>query len=620
MPDRPTGTVTFLFTDIEGSTRLWEQHRLDAAAHRPPGSDPARGHRRPRRLCLQDDRRRLPGRLPDRARRPGRRPGRPARPAAEAWGDAGADARAHGPAHRRRRGARRRLCRPACSTAWPGCWPPGTAARSCSLPRPLSWCATTCPRAWPARPGRAAPQGPDPPGAYLSGAGAPGLPADVPAAQDAGRPAQQPARASPPLSSGASGRLAAVAALLRQPARALVTLTGPGGTGKTRLALQVAAELLDDFADGVWFVELAPLTDPALVPPTIAQTLGVQGAPGQPAPGDACRATLREKQLLLVLDNFEQVLAAAAGWWPSCCGGARLKVLVTSRAALQVYGEQEYPVPPLALPDPQHLPPLDELAPVRGGARCSSSGRRTCEPDFHGDRRERAGGGRDLRAAGRAAAGHRAGGGAHPAVARRRRCSPGWTSRLPLLTGGGARPAGPPADPARRHRLELRSAGARRAAPVPAAGGVPGRAHARRAGGGVQFRWAAGGGRAGRDGVAGQARAWLQLRDGRDGEPRFWMLETIHEYGREKLPESGEEAPLRRAHADILSAAGRGGGATPDRRRQVAWLARLEDEHDNLRAALSWAREHGGQGDQAAIKVRLRIAGAIARFWYVRGY
>ena len=137
--------------------------------------------------------------------------------------------------------------------------------------------------------------------------------------------------------------------LLRQHVR-LLTLTGPGGTGKTRLGLQVAADLLDDFPDGVFFVALASVSDPDLVASTIAQTLGVREADGQPL-AERLKDYLREKQLLLLLDNFEQVLSAAPLVADLLAACPRLKVLVTSRAPLHLRGEQEFPVPPLALPD-----------------------------------------------------------------------------------------------------------------------------------------------------------------------------------------------------------------------------------------------------------------------------
>jgi class 3 adenylate cyclase len=130
----------------------------------------------------------------------------------------------------------------------------------------------------------------------------------------------------------------------------LLTLTGPGGTGKTRLSLEIAANLLDQFADGVFFVPLSAIHDPELVPSAIAQALAISTT-GSRRPIDALLEHLREKQTLLVLDNFEQVLEAAPIATQLLAGSAGLRVLVSSRTVLRVSGEQEFPVPPLALPD-----------------------------------------------------------------------------------------------------------------------------------------------------------------------------------------------------------------------------------------------------------------------------
>jgi predicted ATPase/class 3 adenylate cyclase len=140
----------------------------------------------------------------------------------------------------------------------------------------------------------------------------------------------------------------------------LLTLTGPGGTGKTRLALEVAAETLTAFEDGAWFVDLAPITDSTLVISTIAEILGVKEKPGRPLQ-DALETTLKDRAMLVVLDNFEQVVDAGAAVERLLQAAPRLKVLVTSRAVLHRYGEQEFPVPPLDLPDPGNLPDLASL-------------------------------------------------------------------------------------------------------------------------------------------------------------------------------------------------------------------------------------------------------------------
>jgi predicted ATPase len=140
----------------------------------------------------------------------------------------------------------------------------------------------------------------------------------------------------------------------------LLTLTGPGGIGKTRLALHIAAASLDDFADGVFFVSLASVNEAGQVLSAIAQALGVRERPGQ-ALEESLTDLLRDKQMLLLLDNFEQVLEAAPLVWSLMASASGLRVLVTSRAVLRLAAEQEYAVPPMTLPDPERLPPVDEL-------------------------------------------------------------------------------------------------------------------------------------------------------------------------------------------------------------------------------------------------------------------
>jgi predicted ATPase/class 3 adenylate cyclase len=188
---------------------------------------------------------------------------------------------------------------------------------------------------------------------------APGLPSEFPVLRTLeGYPNNLPLQPTPLV--GREREVAEIADRARSEEARLLTLTGPGGMGKTRLALQAAADLLEEFEDGVFFVVLATITDPELVAFTIAVSLGVKESGDQPLE-EGLKAYLREKNLLLVLDNFEQVLEGASlvGELLGTC--PKLKILATSRIPLRLYGEQEYPVPPLALPDPRVLPPVEVL-------------------------------------------------------------------------------------------------------------------------------------------------------------------------------------------------------------------------------------------------------------------
>ena len=169
---------------------------------------------------------------------------------------------------------------------------------------------------------------------------------------------------------GRDHEVTAVQQLLLQEEVGLLTLTGPGGIGKTRLAIQVAAYLIDHFVDGVYFVSLAPIRDTTLVIPEIAQTLGLREAGGRPLP-ESLQDYLQPRRLLLVLDNFEQVAAAAPLLATLLTRCRLLKLLVTSRSRLNLYGEYEFPVPPLALPGANH-PAAGSMELVAGMARCAA--------------------------------------------------------------------------------------------------------------------------------------------------------------------------------------------------------------------------------------------------------
>ncbi len=440
---------------------------------------------------------------------------------------------------------------------------------------------------------------------------APDLPANFPPLRTLDvHPTNLPVQATPLL--GRERELAAVGALVRRIDLRLLTLTGPGGTGKTRLALQVAAELLDEFADGVFVVALAPISDPTLVAATIAQVLGITDTYGQPIL-DSLTAYLRSKQLLLVLDNFEQVLPAASVVRELLAAASLLKVVVTSRAALHLYGEQEFVVLPLALPELPRLSlvALDTLAQYPAVALFVQRAQ-AVKPDF-------ALTAENVRAVVEICA-HLDG---LPlaielAAARIKLLPPHALlarlgNRFALLTAG-ARDL-----PARQqtlrstidwsyHLLHENAQAVFRRLSVFVGGCTLEAAE-------VVCNKADSAHLDVLDEISVQLNhSLLQQAEGLGGEPRFVMLETIREYALERLIVSGEVEAIRQQHAAYVLELAESADPHLEGVDQAAWLARLEVEHANLRAALEWAFDGGD------LEIGLRLVGVLWRFWWGRGY
>jgi predicted ATPase/Tfp pilus assembly protein PilF len=392
---------------------------------------------------------------------------------------------------------------------------------------------------------------------------------------------------------------------------ALLTLTGPGGTGKSRLAMQIALDLRGHFMDGVYLVGLDSVHDPELVIPTIAKTLGVAETAGGPPLPELLKGYLCGKRMLLLVDNFEQVLPAGpqlAELLEACPG---VKILVTSRASLHLRAEKELPVPPLAVPplvDVPDLQPLSQYSAVQLFIQRSQS----VKPDFQVTNENA------------------------PAVAEICHRLDG----LPLaieLAAARNRILSPQALLARLdHRFEVLRGGMR---------DLPERQHTlysaidwsysllnenerclfRRLSvfaGGWSFEAA--------DAVCNlDGEELCQVMDGLemlvdnsllkppeevDGEPRLRMLEPIREFAHERLTDSGEADAIHGRHAKYYLSLAERAETEMHQSLQQAWYRRLEVELDNLRAAMCWTL------DQGQYELAVRIAMALAIFWWTRGY
>ncbi|MGH2375703.1 MAG: ATP-binding protein [bacterium] len=393
-----------------------------------------------------------------------------------------------------------------------------------------------------------------------------------------------------------------------------LTLTGAGGAGKTRLALQVAADVVEEFRDGVWLVELAPLTDPELVVQTVASTLDVREIPRRDLAGTLADA-LKARSMLVLLDNAEHLLAACAALARKlmlACPGLRL--LVTSREALGIAGEQVYIVRPLTVPDLHHLPHPTRLA-EHDAVRLFVERAKAVVSDFAlGEHNARAVAEICIRLDGIPLA-------IELAAARVRVLSPEQIARrlddrFHLLTGGAR--LGVPHHQALQAAIgwsydllsEPEQILFRRLA-VFAGGFTLEAAEVVGCGAGVESRDIL-------DLVARLADKSLVVVEEHGGETRYRMLETIREYAANDLHASGEADPVRTAHLEFFEALARDAYDFTEAQRR-AWLNRLEVEHDNLRAALQWSQESGDRVPSTA-KTGLRLAISMARFWEVRGF
>jgi predicted ATPase len=390
----------------------------------------------------------------------------------------------------------------------------------------------------------------------------------------------------------------------------LLTITGPGGIGKTRLALQVAADLLNNFQHGVFFVSLASLNNPDLVATTIVQTLGLKTVENQPGI-DVLKGYLQDKQVLLVLDNFEQVITASPLLVELLGFASGLKILITSQAVLHVYGEYEFNVPPLAVPDLNNLPPLEILAQSPAVALFLNRAQ-AVKVDF------------TLTAENASVIGEicfQLDGiplAIELAAARIKLFAPQallreLSHRLSLLAQKNS-------DRSPRHQT-LRNAVAwsyqllgpeERA--LFAQLGVFVRGCTLNAVDAVCM-WGSKSDVPLLEQLASLVdKSMLQHELRPNGEPRFMLLETLREYALERLEADGQTEIARRRHLEYYLGLVESIEPGPKEPNLPAWMKALEEEHDNLRAALHWALEYD------EIESALRIAGAIWRFWQIHGH
>jgi predicted ATPase/class 3 adenylate cyclase len=415
---------------------------------------------------------------------------------------------------------------------------------------------------------------------------------------------------------GRDREVAEIRGILRKPAVRLLTLLGSSGTGKTRLSLQLAVEMAGEFEDGVYFVPLAPVGSAGLVASAIGQALELKETGDRPLV-EALHSHLASRQTLMILDNFEQLIEAAGLIEGLLAAAPELKILLTSQAKLGLAHEQIFPVPPLALPDPARLPPLDRLMSYPSIALFLVRAQ-VVQPDFALTAENAATvaelcvrlGGIPLAielvaaysnlfapdemlaqitqrlAAAQAQSGDEL---THKQTLHE---ALGWSYALlgadeqTLLARMGVFEGGCTVGAAEAVAAELSSAPDDQQAEHSILDLMRSLLHKNLL---VQEQW---------------------LSD----EPRYVMLDMIHQFAGAQLQRRGETDMLRRAHATYCLALAEQGEAGLTGAQQDVWLKRLEDDVHNLRAALGWSIA------QHVVETALRLSGSLWRFWYIRGY
>jgi len=407
------------------------------------------------------------------------------------------------------------------------------------------------------------------------------------------------------------GREKELAELKRLLARTrLLTLTGSGGCGKTRLSLQLTADSLEQFADGVWLVELAPLSDPGLVPQTVATVLGLKEESGKPI-SQMLTEHLKDKRLLLLLDNCEHLLDGCANLVDALMRQCpHLTILASSREALGIGGEQTYRVPSLSLPDPKQAHTPASVAPFEA-VQLFTDRALLARPDFEVTHQN---------ASTLASICHRLDGiplAIELAAARVRSLSIAeidskLDQRFRLLTGG-SRTALPRQQTLRSlidwsydllhdpEKLLLQRLS------VFAGGWTLAAAEQVCAGEGVEDSEVL-------DLLTSLSDKSLVVVEQNDGLSRYRLLETVRQYARERLLQSGGGEALRERHRDYYLTLAETAEPKLLGAEQTQWLQRLGEEHDNLRSALEWSLVEEGSG------AGLRLCGALQRFWATRGH